>query len=106
METTILLLVLLILIIIVVSVQVVQFKKRTKQKAEYPELWQQFELSKKQNNHVDLIKFGNKLFFHNFVPTEHLQIIHDTAQELESTHPEFKDLRLNAENKLLVRREK
>lgn len=104
METTILLLVLLTLISIVVGIQIIQKKKRVKQKAEYPELWRQFELSKEKNDLEDIAKLGNKLFFHAFLPTEHLQIIHDTAQELESTLPEFKDLRLNAQNKLQERK--
>lgn len=103
METIILLLVLLILISIVVSIQIIQKKKHAKQKEEYPELWRQFELSKENNDYDNMIKMGNKLFFHNFLPTEHLQIIHDTAQELESTQSEFIDLRLNAHNKLIER---
>lgn len=85
---------------IVVIIQFVLFKKGQEQKKEYPELWDQFELSKNQDNHDDMLKLGNKLFFHKFLPSEHLKIIHDTAKELESDFPEFKNLRLNAGKKM------
>ena len=94
---------LLVAIMIVVIIQVVLHKKSQKQKQEYPELWQHFELSKKRNDLDDILKIGNKLFFHKFLPTEHLKIIRDTAEELEGQLPEFKNLRLNADKKLLQR---
>ena len=99
-DTQILLIALLGAILLVIILQVVTRKKRKREKEEYPGLWQQFELSKERNDREELVKMGNKLFYHNFLPTEHLKIIHDTAEELESTLPEFKDLLSNAKKKL------
>ena len=96
---TTLLVSLLITLCIGVIIQVALHKNRKKQKSEYPELWKQFELSKKRKLHNEMIEIGNKLIYNKYVSTEHLKTIHKTAQELESKIPEFKKLGLNAHDK-------
>lgn len=104
-DTLILSIALVAAVLLIIILQSVTRKKRLKEKAEYPGLWQQFQESKARGDHDDLLKLGNKLFYHNFIPSEHLQILHDTAKELESEVPEFETLRLNAEKKLVHRKQ-
>lgn len=96
-------LILLIAVLIAVGFRIGTNKKRKKQKEEYPKLWEQFKSIKDTDAHKDIIEIGTKLMFSNFVPTEHLEIIQKTAQDLESKNPEFETLRKNAKTKLTRR---
>lgn len=90
---------LLITLFLGIIIQVALYQNRKKQKEEYPGLWKQFELVKKQKSHNEMIEIGNKLIYNKYIPTQHLRIIQKTAEELESKIPEFKELRINAYDK-------
>ncbi len=94
-----LLITLIVTIIFSAVIQIIFFRHRKKQKAAYPILWEQFQLSLKKESHHDIIEVGNKLIYNKFVSTKHLEIIHKTAKELESKNPAFEKLRLNAYDK-------
>ncbi len=92
-----------IAILVLLAFQFGLARKRKKQKEIYPKLWEQFQSSKRTAAHEEILEVGNKLVFNNYVPTEHLEIIQKTAEELLSKNPEFEKLKQSAEAKLRVR---
>lgn len=100
-DADILLTVAIITVFFIGITQLWLYNDRKKQSLAYPKLWEEFETCKKFNSYNDLLSVGNKLVFNKYLTQNHLDIIHNTALELEEMFPEFESLRLNAYNKQL-----
>lgn len=83
-NSTVLFVTILLTAVLGASLQIVLYRHRKKQKAEFPLLCEQFELSLKTNTYQEIIEFGNRVVYNKFVPTKHLEIIQKVAEELES----------------------
>lgn len=72
------------------------------QKAEYVDLWEEFQQIKDDESTIkiqEIITVGNKLVFNKYISTKHLKIILELAKEREFRYPEFEELKSNAYNK-------
>lgn len=87
--------------LIAIFIQVLLYRMRKRHRAEYRQLWADFERLIKTHNYNDIIETGTKLVYNNSLKSAHLNIIHKMAVELESKHPEFEKLKSDAYNKQL-----